>query len=250
MTDTARRAHLVLPTTTLVEDDDLVGAYGNHWLGASVPVVTPPPEVKGDLEIVQLLAAEIDRRTGAGAGGIAPKVAGSARRWKRRLLRRIEPLGVTVERLERESVRNPFAGDVLFEGGTFPTPSGKMRLLGAVPPPPEEEPGFPLWLFSNSTERAQSSQWAGSPPTVVEATCHPDAAPGLEDGADVLVESALGSLRARLKLDPLQRRDVVIVPKGGHFDSGTCANALVKARLTDAGEGAAYLDCRVRIRPA
>lgn len=251
LTDTARRAHLVLPTTTLVEDDDLMGAYGNHWLGASVPVVTPPPEVKGDLEIVQLLASEIDRRTGpAESGLLAPRIAGSAREWKRRLLHRVAPMGVTVERLEKESVRNPLAGNLLFEGAAFPTPTGKMRLLTTAPPPPEDEPGFPLWLFSNSTERAQSSQWAGPAPAIVEATCHPDAAPGLADGAEVLVESAIGSLRARLKLDPLQRRDVVLVPKGGHFDSGTCANALVKARLTDAGEGAAYLDCRVRIRPA
>ena len=196
-----------------------MGAYGNHWLGASVPVVTPPPEVKGDLEIVQLLAAEIDRRTGAGADdgrtAIAPKVAGSARDWKRRLLRRVAPMGVTVERLERESVRNPLAGNLLFEGAKFPTPSGKMRLLTAVPPPPEDEPGFPLWLFSSSTEKAQCSQWAGPAPTVLEATCHPDAAPGLGDGADVLLESAIGSLRARLKLDPLQRRDVVDRPEGG-----------------------------------
>lgn len=250
LTDTARRAHLVLPTTTLVEDDDLLGAYGNHWLGASVPVVPPPPGVRSDLEIVQLLAAEVDRRTGAGEGGIAPKVAGSAREWKRRLLRRVAPMGVTVERLERESVRNPLVGNVLFEGGRFPTPGGKMRLLTETPPPPGEEPGFPLWLFSSSTERAQCSQWSGPPPPVLEATCHPDAAPGLADGADVVLESALGSLRGRLRLDPLQRGDVVLVPKGGHFDAGTCANALVRARLTDAGEGAAYLDCRVRIRPA
>ena len=249
LTDTARRAHLVLPTVTLVEDDDLVGAYGNHWLGASVPVVAPPPGVRSDLEIVQLLAAEIDRRTGGGVEAIAPRLAGTAREWKRRLLRRVEPFGVSVERLERESVRNPLAGEVLFADRRFPTPSGKMNLLAAVPPPPEEEPGYPLWLFSNSTERAQSSQWAGPPPAIVEATCHPDAAPGLADGSEVLVESAVGSLRARLRHDPLQRRDVVLVPKGGHFDSGTCANALVKARLTDAGEGAAYLDCRVRIRP-
>jgi len=34
LTDTGRRAHFVLPTTTLVEDDDLLGAYGHHWLGA------------------------------------------------------------------------------------------------------------------------------------------------------------------------------------------------------------------------
>lgn len=251
LTDTARRAHLVLPTTTLVEDDDLMGAYGNHWLGASVPVVTPPPQVKRDLEIVQLLAAEVDRRTGAGDGaGLAPKLAGTARDWKRKLLRRVEPMGVTVERLERESVRNPLARKLLFEGTKFPTPSGRMRLLTAVPPPPEDEPGFPLWLFSSSTEQAQCSQWAAPAPTVLEARCHPDAVPGLDDGAEILLESGIGSLRARLKLDPLQRRDVVVVPKGGHFDAGTCANALVKARLTDAGEGAAYLDCRVRIRPA
>jgi anaerobic selenocysteine-containing dehydrogenase len=250
LTDTARRAHLVLPTTTLVEDDDLMGAYGNHWLGASVPVVAPPPGVRSDLEIVQLLAEEVDRRTGAGANGIAPKVSGGPKEWKRRLLRRIEPMGVPLERLERESVRNPLAPGVLFEGRRFPTPSGKMRLLTDAPAPPEEEPGFPLWLFSSSTERSQCSQWAGPPPSLLEATCHPDAAAGLADGAEVLVESAVGSLRARLRLDPSQRTDVLVVPKGGHLDSGTCANALVRARLTDAGEGAAYLDCRVRVRPA
>jgi anaerobic selenocysteine-containing dehydrogenase len=250
LTDTARRAHLVLPTTTLVEDDDLMGAYGNHWLGASVPVVVRPSEVRSDLEIVQLLAREIDRRTGAGADAIAPRLAGTAKEWKRRLLRRIEPLGVTVERLERESLKNPLVGNVLFEGGSFPTPNGRMRLLTQAPPPPEEEPGFPLWLFSSSTEKAQCSQWAGTPPTTIDATCHPDAVPGLADGAEVFVESAIGSLHARLRHDSRQRRDVVVVPKGGHFDSGTCANALVKARTTDAGEGAAYLDCRVRIRPA
>ena len=72
LTDTARRAHLVLPTTTLVEDDDLMGAYGNHWLGASVPVVTPPPGVKSDLEIVQLLAAEIDRAPAPATTAAAP----------------------------------------------------------------------------------------------------------------------------------------------------------------------------------
>ena len=162
----------------------------------------------------------------------------------------MEPLGLTVERLERESVRNPLAPTVLFEGGRFPTPSGRMRLLTDLPEPPDEEPGYPLWLFSSSTERSQCSQWAGEPPALLEATCHPDAAPGLPDGADVVVESAVGSLRARLRLDPSQRTDVLIVPKGGHFDSGTCANALVRARTTDAGEGAAYLDCRVRVRPA
>ena len=42
LTDTARCATVVLPTTTMLEDDDLVGAYGHHWLGNVRPVVAAP----------------------------------------------------------------------------------------------------------------------------------------------------------------------------------------------------------------
>jgi anaerobic selenocysteine-containing dehydrogenase len=249
LTDTARRAHWVLPTTTLVEDDDLLGAYGHHWLGASVPAVAPPEGVLSDLEIVQRLAKAIDARTGEEDPGISSRVGGTVREWKERCLSKLAPLGIDLPRLERESVRNPFAEEVLFADRKFPTPSRRVNLVHEPPASPPDEPGFPLWLFSNSTERAQSSQWAGAPPEILTATCHPDAARGLVEGDVVLLESALGALRAKLRLDPSQRRDVVIVPKGGHLDAGTSANALIRARTTDAGDGAAYLDCRVRLRP-
>jgi anaerobic selenocysteine-containing dehydrogenase len=247
LTDTGRRAHFVLPTTTLVEDDDLLGAYGNHWLGASTPALAPPEGVLSDLQIVQALARIVDEKTREKDRGISSKVRGTAREWKERLLSRVAPLGVTAARLERESVRNPFVGKVVFEDRTFPTDTGRMKLVHTMPVCPPEEPGFPLWLFSNSTEKSQSSQWVGGEPDLLTATCHPDAANGFADGDLVFLESALGRLRVRLKLDAGQRRDVVIVPKGGHYDRGTCANALIRARTTDAGEGAAYLDCRVRL---
>ena len=252
LTDTARRATVVFPTTTLVEDDDLMGAYGNHWLGASTPVVAPPPGVQTDLEIVQALAAEIDAREPEKRDEekISLKVRGTAREWKKRLLSRVEAAGVTLEQLERASIRNPFAEKVLFADRKFATPSGKVNLIHALPPVPPEEPGFPLWLFSNSTEQSQSSQWASPEPDLLHATCHPSAANGFADGEVVRLESAIGSIRVRLRFDPAQRPDVVVVPKGGNFDRGNCANALVRARLTDAGEGAAYLDCRVRFATA
>lgn len=249
LTDTARRATVVFPTTTLVEDDDLLGAYGNHWLGASTPVLPPPAGVKTDLEIVQALAEEIDRRTGEGREReekISEKLRGTAREWKKRLLSRVEAAGVTLEQLERASVRNPFVEKILFEDRKFKTPSGRVNLIFEAPVSPPEEPGFPLWLFSNSTEQSQSSQWALPEPDLLSATCHPSAAPLFADGEVVRLESAIGSMRARLRFDAAQRPDVVIVPKGGNYDRGNCANALVRARLTDAGEGAAYLDCRVR----
>ena len=84
MTDTARRATVVFPTTTLVEDDDLLGSYGHHWLGVSTPVVPPPPGVKTDLEIIQALAEQIDARTAPSEEKISLKVRGSEVPAKRR----------------------------------------------------------------------------------------------------------------------------------------------------------------------
>ena len=78
---------------------------------------------------------------------------------------------------------------------------------------------------------------------------HPDAVPQLRAGTVVRVRSCLGEVMAELRLDPAQRRDVAIMPKGGHFDRGHSANALIEARATDLGLGAAYLDCFVRIVP-
>jgi anaerobic selenocysteine-containing dehydrogenase len=39
--------------------DDVVGAYGHHYIAASRPVVAPPPGVRSDLQIVQELAARV-----------------------------------------------------------------------------------------------------------------------------------------------------------------------------------------------
>lgn len=249
MTDTARRATVVLPAATLVEDDDLLGAYGHHFISASTPALAPPEGVFTDLQIIQKLAAAIDALSGRNGDGIAPRIAGTAREWKARLLTPVADRGITVERLEREAVRNPFVTEILFSDRKFPTDTGRMKLIDALPPEPPAEPGFPLWLFSNSTEKAQSSQWADEEPTLAEARCHPAAAPGLSNGEVVYLESALGRLRVRLAFDPSQRPDIVLVPKGGNYDRGTCANVLIRARLTDAGEGAAYQDCRVRLVP-
>jgi len=242
-TDTTDLASLVLPTTTLLEDDDLVGAYGHHWLGVARPVVPPPPGVRTDLEIMQELARRV---------GLEEAMAGTAREWKARLLRRVAPLGATVEALERGPVRNPLPPRVLFEGRRFATPSGRVNLIHEEPPAvPVGAPGFPLQLLALSTPESQSSQWveaaAGDGP--LPATLHPDAAAGFRDGDEARLVSGVSSMPVRLRFDARQRRDVVLVPKGGQLRNGRCVNALVGARLTDAGEGAAYYDEAVRVEP-
>ncbi|MBI3924278.1 MAG: molybdopterin-dependent oxidoreductase [Armatimonadetes bacterium] len=240
-TDTTDCADLVLPTLTLLEDDDLLGAYGNHFLRSSNPVLAPPGEARHELHILQDLADRL---------GLGDRLRGTVDEWKARVTGRLRSQGVDPERLRRGPVRNPFAPQVAFAGRKFPTPNGRVQLMSeAAAPAPEPDPGFPFTLLAVSTPKAQSSQWSVAPGEVPEATVHPSHANGLKDGDLVLVESAVGSLEARIRLDAAVRPEVLLMPKGGMQRQGWCPNALVRARVTDHGEGAAYYDERVRIRP-
>ncbi|MBI3722576.1 molybdopterin-dependent oxidoreductase [bacterium] len=244
LTDTARLAHVVLPTTTLLEDDDLLGAYGHHYLAASSPVIDRPDGVRTDLEILQGLAARV---------GLSDLMRGSARDWKRRLLAPLErETRVSLEDIERAPVHSPRAKRVIFSGNTFATPSGKARLLETAPaPPPPHDGEYPLRLCSLSTDKAQGSQTSAACESVpLEATVHPDAARGIASGERAFLASRLGRLPVIVRLDERQRRDVVLVPKGGWHTRSRAANALIRARTTDLGEGAAYYDEDVRLEHA
>lgn len=246
LTDTARCASFVLPTTTLFEDEDIIASFGHHWLGASRPVLRAPDGVLTDLQIVQRLAARIDELR-PDAEPLAPRIEGSAADWKRRFAQPLAAHGIDVERLEHEAVANPFAPVVPFEARVFSTASGRMQLLSTEPEPESEESRRPLWLMSNSIADAQCSQWSVDVPTLLPAVCHPDAAPGRNDGDEALLRNDMGELRVRLSFDDRQRRDIVVVPKGGPFATGHCVNTLVSDALTEDGAGAAYLDARVSI---
>ncbi|MGE0548154.1 MAG: molybdopterin-dependent oxidoreductase [Kofleriaceae bacterium] len=243
LTDTAERAHVVFPTTTLLEDDDLLGSYGHHHVGVSTPVVPPPPDVRSDLEIMQALASRL---------GLAEQLAGDARTWKRRLLGKLEANGITLEMLEaRGFVEHPFARGPAFPDRTFATASGRASLITELPPAPAIPTAeFPMFLLSLSTDRSQASQWARPLEGPLDVTVHPDSAAGIPHGGIARLESAISSLEVRVLHDPAQRRDVAVVPKGGRFRAGRCANALIRARLSDHGGGAALADELVRVVPA
>ena len=246
-TDTARLADVVLPTTTLLETNDLVGAYGHHYVGVARAVVPPPEGVLDDLQIMQALAARV---------GLGDAMSGSARDWQERLLApAARAQGMTIDALERAPMRNPLAPNVLFADGQFPTPTGRVNLITEAPSTKAEGAAeFPLSLLSLSTDRSQSSQWSrevdgpgGGP---LPCTVHPDvaAAAGVAEGEQACLESAIGSIDVCVRTDARQRRDVAIVPKGGHHFTGQSANSILRARLTDLGEGGALYDEGVRLR--
>jgi anaerobic selenocysteine-containing dehydrogenase len=253
-TDTTDCAHLVLPTLTLLEDSDVLGAYGNHWLRVSEPAVAAPgaagavqpdPDGEGprhELHILQGLARRL---------GLGEVLEGGIDAWKRRLLSRLAPAGVDLDRLRERPRRNPFVGDVLFADGRVATPSGRVNLLTeAARPPVEVESEYPLTLLATSTPKAQSSQWSVVlPPGPPEVRVHPDAAGGLADGEECWLESRVGRLAVVVRHDHDLRRDVALMPKGGMLRDGRCSNLLVAAVETDQGGGAAYYDELVALRP-
>jgi anaerobic selenocysteine-containing dehydrogenase len=249
LTDTAKRAHVVLPVPTLLEDSDLLGAYGHHWIAESRGVVPMPPGVRHEVHIFQDLARRL---------GLASYPQESIDQQKRHALAGVAGQGASLEFLRKHgAVRSPVADPLLFGSGRVLTENGKVQLLDAMPAEvqvevPVARPGAsePLWLFSNSTEKSQASVWSGNGLGEHSwVAVHPDVVPGLAAGSIVRVESVIGSLDAELRHDPEQRKDIAIMPKGGHFDRGHSANALIPARATDLGLGAAYLDCFVRIVP-
>jgi len=80
-------------------------------------------------------------------------------------------------------------------------------------------------------------------------TVHPDAAAGIGDGEVGLLESRIGALEVVVRHDPDHRRDTVRVPRARSVRLGRNVNQLVRARLTDYGEGCAFYDEGVRLRP-
>tara|TARA_R110002072_G_scaffold174303_5_gene329546 strand:- start:58707 stop:60650 length:1944 start_codon:yes stop_codon:yes gene_type:complete len=249
MTDTARRADVVLPVPTLLEDSDLLGSYGHHWIGESRPVVAPPAGVKHEIRTFQDLAKRV---------GLASYPQDSVDQLKRMALRVVAGQGAGLESLRhRGAIRSPLASPLLFGDGRVQTANGRVQLLDEHPaetqvdaPAAVDGASEPLWLFSNSTEKSQGAQWVGR--GLGERSwivVHPEALPGIEAGTVVRVTSPTGEIEAELRHDPAQRRDVAIMPKGGHFDRGHSANTLIAAKATDVGLGAAYLDCLVRVAP-
>lgn len=242
LTDTAQCAHVVLPTTTLLEDDDLLGSYGHHWIAESRPVVAAPQQVKTDYEVIQALAPRV---------GLQDQFTEDVDTWKRRILQRTSDQGASLDDLRNGPVRDPLAPPILFSDRKFLTNTGRVNLIhDVVPEPPATSGERPLLLMAFSTAKAQASQWLpGTQEGPATAIVHPDAATGFNDGDHARIESDIAEITVVLKFDGRQRTDVVLMEKGGWLNAGRCANTLVSARSTDSGGCAAYYDTPVKLIP-
>ncbi len=242
MTDTAKYADVVLPTTTFLEEEDVIGSGGHTFLGIVQPVAPRRGEARPDLEIFQGLADRL---------GFGAQMAGSAGEWLDRLLAPLADRGITRERLRAGAQDLPFA-PVPFADGRFRTPSERIELLAEFSPEEAAE-GDGLRLLTTHTKRWLNSQAMPEDQAGIPAvTVHPEdlTAHGLAAGDAVVVRSRVGSLRARAAADARLPRGCAVIPQGGWIARGHGVNLLTEDTMTEGAIMAAYYETRVRLEPA
>jgi anaerobic selenocysteine-containing dehydrogenase len=244
MTATAEQADLLLPCATYLETDDLVVAYGHHWLGVTQEVVPPLGEVRTDVAILQDLASKL---------GFGPALAGEPRALANRILGQLAaaPHAITFERLAERPALNPLAQPIPFADRTFGTLSGKVELIGRLDQLESTAVAAPeLHLMATKTLKMVNAQInEDDRPAGPSARVHPQtlATHGLIDGAEAVVVSASGRVRATLHTDEAVRRDVVLFNPAAWRGDLQGVNQLREAIGTDVGKAAAMHATRVRL---
>jgi anaerobic selenocysteine-containing dehydrogenase len=252
MTDTARHADIVLPCTSILEEEDIVAtSMFSPYLNYSRPAVAPPPGVIGEYEVFRRLARQL------GLKGY-PDIDQAA--FLKRATAPLEAaFGITWDAIQSGYVSLP-GNRIPWQDGKFLTPSGKYEFysrkaaVDGLPPlpvlsaPSRPPAGYPLRLLTPHARHSLHSQhfaFTDSTPQAYLCTASLHAY-GLRDGQVALLTSPAGRLQVRVVQDDALLPDLVIIYQGWWHKSGP-VNRLTEIRLSDMGDNAAFNECFCRI---
>lgn len=244
--DTAEGADIFLPSTTFLEEEDIVASYGHNYIGPVNRAIPPLGESKSDFELFQSLASRFP---------FGADFNRSSVEWLNLLLDPLLAQGVTLAKLREGPVRLPNAPMVPYSDGKFATPSGKFQFMTEFEPHvgPKDEEAYPYQLMSVSPSGWLCSEMTPADQAeLTEILIHPAEAGRLNlmDGEIVKVISSIGETKARLKLDSGQRQDLIVFPRGRWVKSGSSANLLTRDMVSKIGNGAPFYETRVRLEKA
>ena len=242
MDDTADQAHVFLPATTFLEEQDVMATYGHNYVGPVNRAIAPVGECRSEFEMFCGLARRF---------AFADRFVRSVDDWLKDICAPIVAQGCSLAQL----AQGPFRLDapmVPYTDGRFPTPSGKFAFMTAFDPTDlgSADPDYPYSLLTIAPHRFICSERTLAEhdplPTV---RINPDAAArqGLETDAIVRVENHLGGLRARLVFDSDVRPDCLVAERGGWIKAGHGWNRLTRDIASQVGQGTPYYDTRVRV---
>lgn len=279
MTDTARYADIVLPTTTQIEHLDLMNAWGHLYVSLNLPAIEPLGECLPNTEIFRRLAGALALD--------APGLADSDEQMARDLLASGHPWldGITYERLQRDGwarLAVPAGWSALADREVPLPPSGvdagaQSRSLGPIrlgelryrpaaeslSGDPELVERYPLALMSlKQHQRFLNSHYGGfehhlpDPPRPRLDISAADAeARGIAEGERVRVYNGRGELFTTAAISDRLQPGLVTMPFGwwaGEADARTVnvlTNAAIGGDDPDVGS-AAFHDTLVEVEAA
>ncbi|MBI1921262.1 MAG: molybdopterin-dependent oxidoreductase [Geobacter sp.] len=243
--DTAQQADIFLPTTTFLEEQDVVASYGHNYVGPVNRAIEPLGECRSDFDIFRGLASRFP---------FAAEFDRPAEEWLALLLSPLLAQEIPMEELRQGPVRLPDAPMVPYVDRVFPTPSGRFRFITRFEAPlRKRDEAYPYHLLSVSP-----SDWLCSELTpneqgdLTEVRINPEVARkhGLSDGKPARIVSRVGSTVGQIRISENEREDTVVFPRGKWLASGSSANMLTQDLVSKAGNGAPYYETTVRLEPA
>ena len=235
LTDTARYADVVLPSTTQLEHFDVVGSWGHHYISANEPAVAPLGEALSHGEIARRLAARL--------GLTHPALYESDEQIAASAL----PPGVTLEMVRERGFFKSSPGRPGF--------ASKIRIADVVAVPTRPAAGRLQLLtpkshyFLNTTFGNMPRQRGAMGRPTLEIHPTDAAARGLADGDEVEIRNERGALRAWVRVTDTLHRGVVALPGkwwGVPAETSAVANVLTPPVWAPHGQPA-YNDVFVEV---
>lgn len=254
MTDTARHADLILPCTSVLEEEDIIySSMFSPYVNYSGQAVQPPQGVMSEFDMYRELA---DRM----------QLPDYPRMGRRKFLEHaIGPLtdahGVHIDDLKQAPFTLPDSTIAWLEG-RFATPSGKIELysekaladgcspLATYVAASAGDAHHSLRLITPHRRGSMHSQHFAFIDGIPLAVVSPEVLKRfrLTDGGHAKVSSRQGSLMVKIRCKDDAAADAVTIDQGWWHKSGS-VNVLTSDRISEMGEQAAYYDCFVNVEP-
>ncbi len=242
--DTAELAHVFLPATTFLEEDDVMATYGHNYVGPVNRAIEPVGECRSDFHMFSALAKRFE---------FAPLFCKSSEEWLAAICSPIAKAGCAMEALKKGPFRLPEPMAPYLDR-TFPTPSGKFEFMTQFEPAdlPRFDPAYPYSLLTVAAfDHICSERTLAEHSALPEILLHPWEAEslGVADGETVMIKSRIGEIKARLCTDDTLRRDCVVGQRGGWIKAGHGFNRITEDIASTVGDGTPYYETRVTITP-
>jgi anaerobic selenocysteine-containing dehydrogenase len=239
MTDTAVQADLILPSTLMLEQEDIIASFLHDYIQYVPAALSPPGEARDDYGIVRELGKRLD-----------PPVLLPDRENCFRASLKTDLLDTSLEELRSQGSIKAEKPDVAYADLRFDHPDGLARFPTGLHEEPDPPEGYPMRLLTLVRRDAIHSQMLPEDqehPPVVRVSPDNPVLRLLNPAQTACLVSPIGRMQVTLEALPRFYPGAVLYRRGDWMKLGGGANQLIEAGLTDLGNGAAFYDQYVRL---